>query len=388
MEASALYTLAAKHGRRALRSARSPTTSSPARRPRAAERERTFGDDGRDRARRGAPSGLTVRSAGESHGRSSSARPGRSGGLDERRRCARSRTRPAPARPARRQLGPGQPVERELERVGSRPRGWSSSRRPGSSSPAGRRLGVHRVDPAAHHLAARAPARTAPPRRSGTRSANGPVLERRDQLAQVGVVVDARVAAARAGRRGRTGPAGRSGLDPGVEAGAEAGRRRRLPRHRPGQVARRSRPGRRAAGPARSPTGSTAGARRCHRRAVAARPPRRSRSSSSSHSLDPGEPRPCRRSSSVAGSAASASAAVGDPGRGVEPPRDLAGVRCDIGQGRSGRAPRRGWGRPWPACRATAPAASPQSASAARPSPEVGRGAAGRPRSLGRSTSR
>ena len=60
-------------------------------------------------------------------------------------------------------------------------------------------------------------------------------LEPLDQLAQVGVVVDP-ASRGRAARRGRPVLLAEPGLDPGVEAGAEPGGRRRLAGHRPGQV--------------------------------------------------------------------------------------------------------------------------------------------------------
>ena len=51
MEASALYTLAAKHGRRALAICTVSDHVVTGEETTAAEREQTFGDDGRDRAR-------------------------------------------------------------------------------------------------------------------------------------------------------------------------------------------------------------------------------------------------------------------------------------------------------------------------------------------------
>ena len=148
--------------------------------------------------------------------------PGRRGARARRsRRCGRSGRRRAPARPGRRQLGPGEPVDRQLQRVG----GLRAVGLPVHDQVAAvaarrtpRRCG--RAPPAR-----RAPARTAARRRAGTRSANGPASKRRDQLAQVVLVVDADVAAARAGRRGRAATAGRTGPRPRRGTGCRTGPR-------------------------------------------------------------------------------------------------------------------------------------------------------------------
>ena len=134
-------------------------------------------------------------------------------------------------------------------------------------------------------------------------------------------------------------------LDPRVEAGAEPGRRRRLPRHRPGQVAGErlrvvAEPGQR-----RSRTGWTAAGRRSSGD--------RSRRRLLEQPLDlvvpllrPGRAAACpRRSSGSAG--ARRADQLGGRDAGGRPPR------CGARSARAGRARRRrrGWPCPWPACR-------------------------------------
>ena len=145
-------------------------------------------------------------------------RAGRRGSTS--RRCGRSRTRPAPARAARRSARP-RPPGRPRAGAGRRSaRGWSSSRRRGSRRS---RLGVDRVDAAAHHLAGehQRERRLDRVRRPVGERAR---LEGRDQLAQVGVVVDRRVAAARQLVGVEERPAGRTAPRPRRGSGCRTGR--------------------------------------------------------------------------------------------------------------------------------------------------------------------
>ena len=172
MEASALYTLAAKYGRRALaictvsdhivtgeettaleREERSPRWSrSPEARSRHVGRDRPVDRRGRAPANQAPhPPGAAPRQVSERDQPLQLGPLRQAVGLDHLR-CARSRTPPAPARPARRQLGPRDPVDRELERVGGRGAVGLPVHEQVARLPVG--LGVDRVDPAADHLAA------------------------------------------------------------------------------------------------------------------------------------------------------------------------------------------------------------------------------------------
>ena len=161
MEASALYTLAAKHGRRALAICTvsdhivtgEETSRRSASRPSA---------DGRDRPHRCAQPGLTSRS--------SSSRPGRSSwhdhlaGADVVERGPHLLDRDVVRAPPR-------PGGRWRAGAGRRWRpGWSSSRRPGTRRRPRRRPRRSGREPPGRP----APARTAPPQRGATRVANGP----------------------------------------------------------------------------------------------------------------------------------------------------------------------------------------------------------------------
>ena len=174
MEASALYTLAAQHG--------APRAGDlhrlrPHRHRRGDDQPGARADlrrDGRDRARR--------RDARLTSAADDPLQPGPVGqlgpvGLDGHAAAHVVERRAHPLRRHPGQLGPGHPVDRELQRVGGLRAGWSSSRRPGSR----RRRRPARRRP-------RRSGRAPPGRRStsanggstacGVRSANGPVLER------------------------------------------------------------------------------------------------------------------------------------------------------------------------------------------------------------------
>ena len=223
-------------------------------------------------------------------------------------------------------------------------------------------LGEHRVDAAPDHLAAEH-------QREGRLDLDlGPVgersgLELRDQLLQVGVVVDAEVgpAAQLVGVDEQLLPAAaRSAAShPGVEPGAEPGRRRRLARHRPGQLLRRTRPGRRAGRPATSPRGWTGAAprRAGHAGSVprrAAAPSRRPSSATTRLPLGLGvEPARSTGAASASCRAISASTSAAASSR-----RRTSGVSLvDRPRRRAARSPAAGWPRP-----SRVPAATPAAA--------------------------
>ncbi len=95
MEASALYTLAAKYGRRALAICTVSDHVVTGEETTSQERERTFGDDGRDRPRAAVSSAEPGRAQpGRQHSASQlGSRRRQVVGLDRARRCARSGTR-------------------------------------------------------------------------------------------------------------------------------------------------------------------------------------------------------------------------------------------------------------------------------------------------------
>ena len=99
------------------------------------------------------------------------------------------------------ELGPREPVDRELERVGLVRRGWSSSRRRGSrpSGPRRRPRRSGRAPPGR-----RAPARTAPRRRAAPGRRTGRVSKAAISSVQVAVASRCRHRPGRAGRRGRS----------------------------------------------------------------------------------------------------------------------------------------------------------------------------------------
>ncbi len=175
------------------------------------------------------------------------------------------------------QLGPGEAVDGQLERVG----GLALVGLPVHDQPAAVRLDVDRVDATAHHLA-------------GQHHGEGRLDGARHPLGErAGLEAWRSAPAARPRRRcrGHPGRAGRRG--PGVTAGRSAPRPRRGTGCRSGQLATacaasaspapgRTARGRRAAGPPQWPTGCSAAA---PRRPRCGRPaPRRARrSSSASH---------------------------------------------------------------------------------------------------------
>ncbi len=154
------------------------------------------------------------------------------------------------------QLGPRHPVDRQLERVGV----LGAVGLPVDEQEAPRRA------PRTPRRSGRAP--PGPPSTSanagstayGVRSANGPASKRRDQRVEVVLVVDARVGAPGQVVGVEHHLLAEPALDPGVEAGAEPGRRRRLRAASAGPARGRTPPGRRAAAPTRWPRGWRAGA--------------------------------------------------------------------------------------------------------------------------------
>ena len=182
----------------------------------------------------------------------------------------------------------------------------------------------------------------------GARSANGPALEGRDQLGEVVVGVDAGV-----GLPGQLVGVeevllAEPRLDPRVEAGAEAGGRRRLARHRPGQLAgERLGVGRAAATSAVAD--SDVGQRHVdHLVAVGPAPRRRSRSSSRSQSATR---RGLDHVEVVVGGRRVGRRAPRARPRAAARPRGPGRARATGGTGRRRRT---GWGRPWPASPASA----------------------------------
>ena len=181
----------------------------------------------------------------------------------------------------------------------------------------------------------------------GARSANGPALEGLDQLGEVVVGVDAGVGLAGQLVGVEEVLLAEPRLDPGVEAGAEPGGRRRLPRHRPGQLA-----GERlgvGAQPRRapSPTARSAAGRRPPGRGRPA--PRRPAGRARRPSRRPARPRP--RRGRRRGPSGRPRAPRARP-RAAAPPRGRGRARATGG---TGRRRRRGWGRPWRASPASAP---------------------------------
>ena len=110
------------------RSARSRTTSSPARRPPPRSGRRPSATWSRSPS----PRWWAERPGGQPSNRSSSARSGRSPGVYELAVAHVVERRADLLQRQATQLRPGQPVDRELERVGGVLRGWSSSRRRGA----------------------------------------------------------------------------------------------------------------------------------------------------------------------------------------------------------------------------------------------------------------
>ena len=96
-------------------------------------------------------------------------------------------------------------------------------------------LVVHRVDPAAHHLAVEHQ-RERRLDRVRDAVAERALLELRDELVEVGLVVDAEVGAAGQVVGVEQRLLLEAVLDPRVEQGAEPRRPARRPRHRPGQL--------------------------------------------------------------------------------------------------------------------------------------------------------
>ena len=111
------------------------------------------------------------------------------------------------------QLRPRDAVDAELERVGVlEPVGLPVD----EQEPVGAvdLLGVDGVDPAADHLPAQHQRERRLDGMRRTRSANGPACELLDQLLQLGVVLDVRVARGPRARRDRAAPAGRTSSRP------------------------------------------------------------------------------------------------------------------------------------------------------------------------------
>ena len=205
------------------------------------------------------------------------------------------------------QLGPGNPVERQLERVC----GLSAVGLPVDDQPGAVRLGVHRVDAPTHDLAGqdereRRFDRVRDPLREGAG------LEAGDQLPQVVLVVDPKVTPARQVVGVEQGLLAEPGLDPGVEAGAEPRRRRGLARHRSGELAREPLGVVAQPRPPPWPTGSRAAAPR-RRRSGRARASRSSRSSSASQSSTCADSTMSSPSSGPSGRRRSATSVGGPP---------------------------------------------------------------------------
>ena len=232
------------------------------------------------------------------------------------------------------ELGPGEAVERELERVG----GLVAVGLPVDDEVAVTvgRLGVHRVDPAADDLPGEHQ-REGRLDRVGRAVAERPVLERLTHLPEVGLVVDARVGATGqlvgldAGPAGRTDPRPRRGTPcrsgrPAPAAAASAGRARaRTPR------------GPRAAGRARSRTGCRAAGGRPWWRARRG-PPRGAAARSSSHSATRAASTMSRPSSGAVGSTERTSSAAASrrrassPGAGHRPRARRVDVVVGVGR--------------------------------------------------------